>query len=192
MTRLAKVFIACALGLFLGVWLSLRVVPAGSPFDVVALGPWRTSAKAGTAEADPYSRATFARTGALPLGAGEGLEFVARNDDSGLPLNPACVYIVGPRAPAARYWTLALVDAKGFPVANAAERIVFRSSEIIRSGSGEFEIAVSASVQPGNWLPIGNVKRFGLVLRLYDAPLGATPAELDRAAMPKIQRTDCA
>src|SRR5574337_1298652 len=107
------------------------------------------------------------------------------------PFDRRCVYSVGPRVPAARYWTLGLIDKRGFPVANRAERYVFRSSEILRSGGGGFAIAVAAEVQPGNWLPIGAPGRFGLALRLYDSPLGATAGEIEPSAAPQITRIGC-
>jgi len=113
-------------------------------------------------------------------------------DDAGRPLNPRCVYRVGPRAPTARYWTLGVVDSKGFPIENPAGRYVLRSSEILRKAGGEFSIYVSATAHSGNWLPVGAPGAFALVLRLYDSPLGATIGGIDKAAAPEIAREGCA
>ena len=92
---------------------------------------------------------------------------MARVDDAGRPLEPRCVYRVGPHVPTARYWTLGVVASDGYPIENAASRYVLRSSEILRQASGEFSIYVSAMrALAGNWLPVGAPGAYALVLRL--------------------------
>jgi len=188
---LIRVSIACVLGLGLGLWTGERALRQGGMFDAVTIGPWRVSTKAGTAEADPYARAALERSGEIPLALGEGLQFVADADDDGAALDSRCDYLVGPKSPAARYWTLSLVDREGFPVDNAAERYGFRSSEVLRRADGAFFVAVSRQAHSGNWLPIGASGRFSLVFRLYDTPLGATAGELEKSAMPRVMREGC-
>ncbi len=180
-----------AVGLLLGLLISRYVLAHASPFDRVALGAWRLEAHAGSMQADPFTRARMARTGEIPLAVGEGLRWVARTDDAGRRLDGRCTYAIGPEAPQARYWTLSVVDANGFPIANPAERYGFRSSEILRRGDGDFTIMVSAAPQPGNWLPIEATGRFALALRLYDAPLAATPAAIDPISVPRVTRVGC-
>jgi hypothetical protein len=180
------------LGLVIGLTVSAFALSHPSPFDQVRLGAWSIEAHAGSIEADPYTRARFAKSGEIPLATGEGLQLIAHNDDDGRPLDARCVYQIGPRAPAARYWTLSLLDPQGFPVANPANRYGFRSSEILRAGSGDFVITAAAEVQPGDWLPIGAPGPFALALRLYDSPLGATAAAIDPAMVPRVKRVGCA
>lgn len=186
-----RVVVVLAVGLLGGVAISLYALSRPSPFDTVRLGAWALAAHAGSMDADPYTRATLARTGEIPLALGEGLQWVARADDEGRKLDARCDYEVGPRTPAARYWTMSVVDPGGFPIANPAGRAGFRSSEVIREGDGDFLIRVSAEAQPGNWLPVGAPGPFALVLRLYDAPLGATPGAMDPGAAPRVKRTRC-
>lgn len=186
-----RLFAVLAAGLVGGLVISLYALSRPSPFDTVRLGAWELAAHAGSMEADPYTRATLARTGELPLALGEGLQWIARADDEGRRLDARCVYEVGPHTPSARYWTLSVVDSDGFPIANPAGRAGFRSSEIIREGDGDFLIRVSAQAQPGNWLPVGAPGRFALALRLYDAPLGATPGAIDPGAAPRVTRSRC-
>jgi hypothetical protein len=180
------------LGLALGLMASAFTLTRLSPFDQVRVGAWSIEAHAGSSEADPYTRARLARSGEIPLANGEGLRLIARDDDVKRPLDPRCVYRIGPRAPAARYWTLTLVDSQGVPVANPAERYGFRSSEILRAGDGDFVITAAADVQTGNWLPIGATGHFALILTLYDSPLGATAAAMDPATVPRVTRIGCA
>ncbi len=182
---------AGAIGLALGVAASGSIL-ADPPFGAVTIGPWRVAAKAGSLEADPSTRAALARSGEIPLALGEGLKMVARVDSAGRPLDRRCLYRIGTHMPAARYWTLSLTDADGYPVENAAGRYGFRSSEILRDADGGFSIAVSATVHAGNWLPIGAPAPFALVLRLYDSPLSATAGGMEKSATPAIVRENCA
>ena len=191
MADFVKVLLVCVFGLGLGLMASAYSLSRSSPFDRVRLGPWEVEAHAGSIEADPYTRARLERSGEIPLAIGEGLQLIARIDDDGRPLDARCVYEVGRRVPAARYWTLSLIDQDGFPVDNLAQRYGFRSSEILRAANGEFAIRVAAAVQQGNWLPIGAPGRFALALRLYDSPLGATASAIEKSAVPRVTRVDC-
>jgi hypothetical protein len=183
--------LAAAAGLALGLWSAEASLTNGGIFDVTKIGAWRVSQRAGTPEADPYTRANMERSGEIPLALGEGLQFIADADDQGMALNSACAYRVGARTPPARYWTLSLVDRNGFPIENSAGRYGFRSSEILRSANGDFRIAVAAAAQPGNWLPIGSPGVFHLVLRLYDSPVSATAGGIDKSALPAIAKETC-
>jgi hypothetical protein len=191
MADFIKILVISIIGLGVGVMASVYALGRPSPFDRVRLGPWEIEAHAGSAEVDPYTRAFVERSGAVPLAVGEGLQLIARVDDDGRPLDARCVYSVGPRVPAARYWTLSLIDPDGWSVDNIAGRYGFRSSEILRDARGDFVITVAAEAQPGNWLPIGRTRPFALALRLYDSPLGATASAIDRIAAPLVTRVGC-
>ena len=191
MDTFIKVALACVIGLIVGLWGTLFSLRNMRGFDAVTIGAWTVSEKAGTSEADPYTRAAIERSGEIPLGLGEGLQFIARTDDAGAALDPRCAYLVGHTTPPARYWTLSLIDRRGFPVENPAARYGFRSSEILRSADGGFVIAVSARAHAGNWLPIGSNGRFALALRLYDSPVSATAEAIDKETLPSIVRENC-
>jgi hypothetical protein len=186
-----KALLVCALGLGFGLLASAYALSHLSPFDSTRMGPWRLEAHAGSTDIDPYTRARIERSGEIPLAAGEGIQLIARTDDEGRPLDARCVYKVGPRVPAARYWTLSLIDQHGWPVDNLARRYGFRSSEILRAGDGDFTITVAAGVEPGNWLPVGAPGRFSLALRLYDSPFGATADAIDKSMVPRVARVSC-
>jgi hypothetical protein len=186
-----RALLVCSLGLGLGLLASAYALSRLSPFDRVRLGPWQLEAHAGSPDIDPYSLARVEGSGEIPLAVGEGLQLIARVDDDGRSLDSHCVYQVGPRVPAARYWTLDLIDLEGFPIDNPAQRYGFRSSEISRAANGDFTIAVAADVQPGNWLPIGRQGPFALALRLYDSPLGTTADAIDKSTAPRVTRIGC-
>ena len=104
----------------------------GTDLGTLTIGAWTARPKTGTADIDPYSRATITRNGELPIGTGDGVAFVARTDDRKKLLDGRCDVVVSGVTPAARFWTLALYDSKGRLVANALQRYGFTSQELVR------------------------------------------------------------
>ena len=104
----------------------------GTDLGTLTIGAWTARPKTGTADIDPYSRASIARSGELPVGTGDGVAFSATADDRKRPLDGRCDVVVSGVTPAARFWTLTLYDSKGRLVANSLQRYGFTSQEIIR------------------------------------------------------------
>ncbi|SDB31294.1 DUF1214 domain-containing protein [Bauldia litoralis] len=189
MRPLIDIAIAIVIAAGIGLSTAWLAVERGNIFGLVRIGDWTASPEAGSPGADPYAVARLARTGELPLGAGEGLAFTVSVDADGDPLAGNCTYHIDGQTPAARLWTLTAYDQDGRLMANAAQRQGFHSREILRRTDGSFDIVVSPDVQPGNWLPIAGAERFKLVLRLYDTPLTTgTPAD---STMPDVRREQC-
>ncbi len=189
MRPLIDIAIAIVIAAVVGLSTAWLAVERGNIFGVVRIGDWTASPRAGSPDADPYAVARLARTGEVPLGAGEGLAFTTEADHDGEPLRGNCTYRIVGQTPAARLWTLTAYDQKGRLMANAAQRQGFHSREILRRSDGSFEIVVSSEVQPGNWLPISTPDGFKLVLRLYDTPLTTgTPGD---STMPEVHRERC-
>jgi hypothetical protein len=164
----------------------------GTEFGTLTIGAWTARPRAGTSEIDPYTRASVARSGELPIGTGDGIAFSAKADDENKPLDGRCDVIVKGVTPAARFWTLTLYDPKGRLVPNALQRHGFTSQEIVRGADGAFEIRIASRARSGNWLPTGGVERYVLMLRLYDTPVGIATRTQRDAPMPSIVTTGCA
>jgi hypothetical protein len=163
----------------------------GAAFGALRIGAWTAWPKTGTQDADPYARASIARTGRLPIALGDGLTFLAKTDDGGRLLDGRCdVTIVGV-TPAARFWTLTLYDRKGELVPNSIDRYAFTSQEIVRRGNGSFEIVVAPRANPGNWLPTGGVEHYTLALRFYDTAVGVATKEGREIPMPAVKIRSC-
>ncbi len=169
-------------------WLA---VGRGHGFERVKLGSWSAWPRAGSPDADPYARAIIARTGEIPLSLGEGLALEASRDDAADPLIGRCTYAVSGELPQTRLWTLTAYNKDGYFRENSAKRYSFTSSEIVRNAAGQFEIILSAEVKPGNWLPVHLSEPIILILRLYDTPLSASAAQIDRQFVPRIQKKGC-
>jgi hypothetical protein len=187
---LIDIAIAIAIAATIGLATAWYAIDHGPLFGSVSVGAWTAWPLAGSPDADPYSIAMLARTGEVPLGAGEGLSFTAEADSTGAPLSGVCTYEIAGQTPAARLWTLTAYDRAGRLMANAARRPGFHSREILRNADGSFDITISPEVQPGNWLPIARVDHFKLILRLYDTPL-TTGSQLANLVMPQIIRDGC-
>ena len=194
MPHIFKLIVTALIGLGLGLGATYHAVErgqAGLIFGGAKAGPWTSWPKTGTRDADPYARALFARNGETPPGLTEGLSFLARADSDARPLAPACDYIVKGAIPAARFWTLSALGPQGRRLPAISERHGFTSSEILRDMSGAFEIRVSATAQPGNWLELAPDQSFVLMLRLYDTALSANPWSVTASVMPTIAREGC-
>jgi hypothetical protein len=179
-----------ALGLAGGLALTSGMLDAAQAPGAFRYGPWALWPRAGAPDADPYTRALFARRGEIAMAPAEGLALYASRDGAGGELDAACSYRLGGRIPAARVWTLTAYRPDGTLMANAARRNGLSSAETV-SGAEGAEVTLSADPSPGNWLPLPAQGRFVILLRLYDTPLAAVSAALDGDRLPKIVRTGC-
>jgi hypothetical protein len=163
----------------------------GASFGSITVGAWTARPRTGTAEIDPYSRASVARSGELPIGTGDGITFMAATDDKGRTLDGRCDVVITGTTPPARFWTLTLYDTQGQLVANSLQRYGFTSQEIVRSSDGNFDVRIAARARAGNWLPTGGLDKYMLVMRLYDTPVGVATRGQREAPMPSIATTGC-
>ena len=174
-----------------GVGATWMTTTRGTEIGALTIGAWTARPRTGTADVDPYSRATIVRNGELPIGTGDGVAFTANADDKKKALDGRCDVIVSGVTPPARFWTLTLYDRKGHLVANSLARYGFTSQEIVRSSDGSFEIRIAARSRAGNWLPTGGIERYALMLRLYDTPVGVATRTQRDAPMPSISTVGC-
>jgi hypothetical protein len=179
--------VAAAVGLG-ATWAALT---NGVAFGAVTIGAWTAWPRAGTADIDPYARATIARSGALPVGLGDGVAFLAAKDDAGQPLDGRCDVVVRGTTPQARYFTLTLYSPDGHLVATSLARSGFTSQELVRTGDGSIEVTIAPRARAGNWLATGGIEHYVLMLRLYDTPIGIATRTGREAPMPAITTTSC-
>jgi hypothetical protein len=183
--------IALAIATGVGLGMTWTTSTRGVSFDAVTIGPWMAWPRTGTADIDPYARAAVARSGELPIGSGDGVAFIARNDEKGRPLDGRCDISISGITPAARFWTLTLYDTQGQLVSNSLQRYGFTSQEIVRSADGSFDIRIAPRSRAGNWLPTGGLDRYLLMMRLYDTPVGVATRTQKDAPMPSIATVGC-
>jgi hypothetical protein len=183
--------LAFLIATLVGLGATYLALTRGAAFGALTIGSWTAFPKTGTIDADPYARASIARTGRLVTGVGDGVSFTADHDDKGKPLDGRCDVTVSGITPQARFWTLTLYSASGSLAANSLNRPGFTSQEIVRNADGTFEIAVTPRAHAGNWLPTGGIERYVLVLQLYDTPVGVATKAGREVPMPAIATGDC-
>ena len=183
--------LALALATAVGLGSTYMTATRGTDLGTLTIGAWTARPKSGSSDIDPYSRASIARSGELPIGTGDGIAFTATADDKGKLLDGRCDVVVSGVTPAARFWTLTLYDPKGHLVANTLQRYGFTSQEVIRGADGQFEVRVASRSRSGNWLPTGGIERYALMLRLYDTPVGVATRTQRDAPMPAIATVGC-
>ena len=182
-----------ALVLIAGLGSSWYMVEAGTRLTTRSVGPWLSWPSAFRADADPYTRAHFARSGTLQVSAEIAATYLARVDGDGLKLHSSCEYAVEGTDPAGSWWSLAVFDEHGRLIPNAAERYAFTSDSVMREPDGRAFITLARDARPGNWLPTRAAGRLVLVLTVLD-PRGAslvTTAGPDAERLPVIKRLDC-
>jgi hypothetical protein len=183
--------LALALATVVGLGSTFMTATRGTDLGTLTIGAWTARPKSGSSDIDPYSRASIARSGELPVGTGDGIAFSATTDDKRKPLDGRCDVVVSGVTPAARFWTLTLFDRKGHLVANSLQRYGFTSQEIVRSSAGNFEVRIASRARAGNWLPTAGVDKYLLVMRLYDTPVAVATRGQRDAPMPAIATTGC-
>jgi hypothetical protein len=183
--------LALALATAVGLGSTYMTSTRGTDLGTLTIGAWTARPKSGSSDIDPYSRASIARSGELPIGTGDGIAFLGHHrrqeeaarralrrgrqrGDAGGPVLDADA-----------------VRPQGHLVANSLQRYGFTSQEIVRGSDGAFEIRVAARSRAGNWLPTGGIERYALMLRLYDTPVGVATRTQRDAPMPSISTVDC-
>lgn len=178
--------------LILGLGTSWYMIDFGSSLTTHQQGPWVGWTSAGRVDADPYTRAHFARLGALQLTTELIKTYVAQTDDDGSRLHSSCDYLVEGRGPGTVWWSLTVFDSRGELIANSAQRHAFTSETIGTRPDGTFVVALARDARPGNWLPTSGAGQLALVFTSLDpgTPLLANPAG-DQTSLPEIRRVQC-
>lgn len=143
MRLLIGLLLAFAVAAAVGLGTTLFALREGTPFGAFTVGAWTAWPRTGTSDIDPYARALVARSGELPMGAGDGIAFVATKDDKGAALDGRCDVAVTGITPQARFWTLTLYEPDGKLVGNSLDRHGFSSQEIVRNSEGMIDVSVA-------------------------------------------------
>lgn len=166
----------------------------GTSLTTVTAGPWTMWSAAAKPDADPYTRAHYARLGALPIPADIAETWTATTDAGGDTLHSSCDYEVVVRPPPSSWWSLAVFDSSGRLIQNPAQRNVFTSETGAISPDGRFVALLSRSAGGTNWLPTGGAGNLSLVYTLIDMGMvtgTGAEAEDPAARVPEINAKGC-
>ncbi|MGH6815160.1 MAG: DUF1214 domain-containing protein [Hyphomicrobiaceae bacterium] len=192
LVRMGDASMTLGIAMIVGVASSIYMVRFGSPLTTRTIGVWTTWPAAGRADADPYTRVHFAWLGSLPLTSAIGQTYEAYLDSDGQRLQSSCEYEIE-GYDTSTYWSLAVYNADGLMVANAAERYAFGSETIARRADGSFIIVLAREARPGNWLPTTGMGRLSVLLTIMQAtaPDASGRAAQHAESLPTIRRTAC-
>ena len=190
--RLIRIGLALAIALGLGTFATWHALRGTEQFGAVTLGGWTAYPEAGTEAADPYAKARLARDASLSLGAAEGVTFFASRDSEGSPLTSECDYTMEGKSPPARFWTLYTVGPDQLELSTGKADLpnTLHSGELNHDRQGGFEIAISATAKPQNWLAVPSDKTFWLAYTLYDSPVASNKGLIE-TAFPIVRKIGC-
>lgn len=172
---------------------SCYMVDAGTRLTTDTVGPWVTWTAAARTDADPYTRAHFARLGMLPLSTEAAYQYLAVTDDEGRRLHSSCEYEISGHDIPSHWWSITVFDGDGNLIANSANRQAFTSDTVALHTDGTYTITLARDARPENWLPTGGAGRLAVTMQLLDLGVRAVARD-DEAlhkAMPAIKRSNC-
>ena len=159
---------AIVLGSAIGIGSALLTVKIGFSFGAVKNGPWQTNPTMGSRQASIYTRAIVAVHGLFALNQSETIYYSAMTDDSGQWFGGDNVYRIEGKALEARWWSITVYGVDNFLIPNDLNRYSYSGNSVTYDRNGKFTIYLSKTPKPGNWLPLGDRRRFLLSLRLYN------------------------
>ena len=189
--QLTPILIALVIAIVGGIYSADVMTREFAGFGALQYGAWVSHPQTGTQDADPYARASAARTGEIALGSAEGLVFIAAHDDQKQIIDASCDYVIEGKTPAARVWSLRITDKNLLPILTQSGAVSgLHSGNTLRNGQSAFKISISSEIVDGNWIPqIGNGER-RFVLTLYDTSVASTTG-VSEIKMPTIKAIGC-
>jgi len=160
-------------------WWVLKKAPWMS--STIAVGSWTTNLRAGSPDADMYTRAFIALNALLALGRDETMYFIATKDSNDRPLRAQCSYRVEGVPPKARWWSVTAYADDLFLFDAPNKHYSLNGTTAVLDAQGKFAMTVGPK-QMGDafWLPTIGSGGVLLTLRLYNPEpvLQAAPASL--------------
>jgi hypothetical protein len=175
----SALYLAAVLVGIMSAWWVLKYAPWMT--TSVAVGAWKSNLRAGSPDADMYTRASVALNALLALGRDETMYFVATQDDSGQPLKSHCSYRVEGVPPQARWWSVTAYAKDLFLFDAPNRQYSLNGTTAVLNPQGKFVLTTGPQAPPdGFWLPTPGQTQVILTLRLYNpAPtLQASPGSL--------------
>jgi hypothetical protein len=142
--------------------------------------------RAGSPDADMYTRASIALNALLALGRDETMYFVATHDDAGHPLRSNCSYRVEGVPPKARWWSVTAYADDMFLFDAPNQHYSLNGTTAKLDDHGHFSFTTGAQERTGTfWLPTPGQRGMLFTLRLYnpEPELQAAPTSLSPPAI---------
>ncbi|HSD05769.1 DUF1214 domain-containing protein [Flavobacterium sp.] len=162
---LALVILAGILGSGIGFY----NIKSGKNSSQRTIGSWQTVDKDKDLNtADLLTVAQVAVYGTYALTKKEVIYLSASTDSDGNAIDTKSDYVISGKKLDAKYWSITAYDENGFLIKNPINKYGYNQENVkYEADSTSYKINLSASEKAENWLPITNVKKASLVIRLY-------------------------
>lgn len=190
--RIKKIAIALALiilAVVLGSGIGIYKIKSGKSDSQRIIGSWQTVDKdKDLNSADLLTIAQVAVYGPYALTKKEVIYLSANTDSEGNPLDSKSDYVISGKKLDAKYWSITAYDESGFLIKNPISKYSYNLEDVkYEADSTSYKINLSGSEKKENWLPINNVKKASLIIRLY-LPSEKLRENLTVETLPVIQK----
>ena len=182
---LGLVLLAVVLGSGIGVY----NITSGKSDSQRTIGNWQTVDKdKDLSTTDLLTIAQVAVFGPYALTKKEVIYLSTSTDSDGNALDPKSDYVINGKKLDAKYWSITAYDQNGFLIKNPINKYSYNLEDVkYESDSTSYKINLSGSEKKENWLPINNVEKTTLIIRLY-LPSEKLRENLTVETLPTIQK----
>lgn len=187
--KIALGFGLIILAIILGSGIGIYNIKSGKSSSQRTIGSWQTVDKDKDLNtADLLTIAQVAVYGTYALTKKEVIYLNSTTDSEGNAIDPKSNYVISGKKLDAKYWSITAYDENGFLIKNPINKYSYNLENVkYQADSTSYKINLSATEKTENWLPITNVKKAGLVIRLY-LPSQKLRDNLTAETLPVIQK----
>lgn len=181
----ALIILAIILGSAVGVY----NIKSGKSDSQRIIGNWQTVDKdKDLSTADLLTIAQVAVYGPYALTKKEVIYVSTSTDSEGNALDSKSDYIISGKKLNAKYWSITAYDESGFLIKNPINKYSYNLENVkYEADSTSYKINLSGTEKKENWLPINDVKKATLIIRLY-LPSDELRNNLTAETLPTIQK----
>lgn len=177
------------LAVVLGSGVGIYSIKSGKSDSQRIIGNWQTVDKDKDLNtADLLTIAQVAVYGPYALTKKEVIYLSTSTDSEGNALDPKSDYIINGKKLDAKYWSITAYDENGFLIKNPINKYSYNLEDVkYEADSTSYKINLSGTEKKENWLPINNVQKTSLIIRLY-LPSEKLRENLTVETLPTIQK----
>lgn len=181
----ALIILAIVFGSAVGVY----NIKSGKSDSQRIIGNWQTVDKdKDLNSADLLTIAQVAVYGPYALTKKEVIYLSTNTDSDGNTIDPKADYVISGKKLEAKYWSITAYDENGFLIKNPIDTYSYNLETVkYEADSTSYKINLSGSEKKENWLPVNNVSKASLIIRLY-LPSDQLRDNLTVEALPTIQK----
>jgi len=181
----ALIILAIVFGSAVGVY----NIKSGKSDSQRIIGNWQTVDKdKDLNSADLLTIAQVAVYGPYALTKKEVIYLSTSTDSEGNALDPKADYVISGKKLDAKYWSITAYDENGFLIKNPINKYSYNLEDVqYEADSTSYKINLSGTEKKKNWLPINDVQKASLIIRLY-LPSEKLRENLTVETLPTIQK----